>query len=342
MTDTVRIQRDVDLTGLNTLGLPARAGWFAVLEDATDLPVLLEAAEVRDRPRLWLGGGSNLVFSRDVDGLVVHIASRGRRLLREDREYRYLAIAAGENWHALVRWTLAQGWGGLENLALIPGTVGAAPVQNIGAYGLELAERFEGLTAWDGERHDWVRLAAEDCRFGYRDSVFKQVAPERYLITEVVLRLPKAPELRLDYGDIRSELGAAGLATPTPADVADAVERIRRRKLPDPAVLGNAGSFFHNPRVSVADAEALKGRFPGLPSYPAGDGQVKLAAGWLIEQAGWKGRDLGRAGTYEHQALVLVNRGRATSDDVMGLAAAIRAAVLERFGVELRMEPRLI
>ena len=329
---------DIDLRPCNTLALPGRCARYICVTDATQLadPALA------DGRRFVLGGGSNLVLTGDFDGLVVHMAIPGRRLLREDADAFYVEAGAGENWHDFVQWTLAQGWPGLENLSLIPGTVGAAPVQNIGAYGLELAERFHSLTAWDFEKQAFFDVDRDRCRFAYRDSVFKQEGWHlngRIAITSVVFRLPKTWQANCRYADLAGELTALGIGSPGPRDIADAVIAVRRRKLPDPAVTPNAGSFFHNPVVGRDAADALQARFPGLPCYAQADGRVKLAAGWLIEQAGWKGRNLGPAGMYEKQALVLVNRGGATGSDVRRTMAAVQAAVREKFAVDLTPEP---
>ncbi|HXH02430.1 MAG TPA: UDP-N-acetylmuramate dehydrogenase [Candidatus Competibacteraceae bacterium] len=331
---------DHSLRALNTFGVEARAAVFASLHEAGELAELLALPELRGLPRLWLGGGSNVLFTRDFPGLVVRVALCGRALLGEDEAAWYVAAAAGENWHELVCWTLEQGWGGLENLALIPGTVGAAPIQNIGAYGVELRQRLAWLEALDTQSGHTLRFDNADCRFAYRHSLFKELPRDRYLITRVVLRLPREPELHLDYGEVRAEL--EGCKRLTPRDVAEAVMRIRRRKLPDPAVLGNAGSFFKNPIVPAALVEALRAEYPEIPCYPAGEGRVKLAAGWLIERAGWKGRRQGAAGMYEKQALVLVNHGGATGTQLWELAQMVQASVRERFGVELEPEPLVV
>jgi len=326
-----------DLTKFNTLALPGVAARYLRVDDLSRLTPLPAAS-----PRFILGGGSNLVIAGDVDALVLHVCLSGKRLLAEDADARYIAAAGGENWHEFVQWTLAQGWPGLENLSLIPGTVGAAPIQNIGAYGLEVGERLHQLSAVDLDTGLTRTFSAADCRFGYRDSVFKQEGwhlSGRYLITEVVFRLPKAWQPNTRYADIADTLAAQGMTAPGAGDIAAAVIAVRQRKLPDPARLPNAGSFFHNPVVDAAEAQALAARFPGLPCHPQGDGRVKLAAGWLIDQCGWKGRRLGAVGMYEKQALVLVNHGGAKGADVHALMRAVQADVMARFGVALRPEP---
>ncbi|MDR0576792.1 MAG: UDP-N-acetylmuramate dehydrogenase [Candidatus Accumulibacter sp.] len=336
-TESSAPRENVSLAPFNTLALPGRAGRYARVTADGQL-----VAFVGDRRRFVLGGGSNLVLTGDFDGLVLHMAIPGRTLAGEDAEAWYARAGAGENWHDFVQWTLARGWPGLENLSLIPGTAGAAPIQNIGAYGLEVGERFHSLAAVDmrsGKTVDFDRAA---CRFGYRDSVFKREGwhlTGRFVVTGVTFRLPKRWQPVADYADLAGELAERGIARPDARQIADAVIAVRRRKLPDPARLPNAGSFFQNPRVDAGTASRLRTAFPDLPLYPQPDGRVKLAAGWLIERAGWKGRDLGPAGMYEKQALTLVNRGGATGVDVIALMRAVQRDVRARFGVDLTPEP---
>ena len=333
------LRRDVPLHDLNTFGLPARAARFAAIETPAQLAALIAAPEWRCWRRFVLGGGSNLILTGDFDGLVLHARIAGRALVAEDDDARIVRAGAGENWHDFVRWTLERGWPGLENLALIPGTVGAAPIQNIGAYGLEMAERFERLEAVDLATGETVAFDRAACRFGYRDSAFKREAAGRYLIVAVTFRLPKRWRPAIGYAELARELEAREIAAPTARDIAEAVIAVRSRKLPDPARLGNAGSFFKNPVVDAATFAALAARYPDMPRYPQPDGAVKLAAGWLVERCGWKGKNLGPVGVYEKQALVLVNRGGARGEDVLRLARAIRASVRGMFGVELELEP---
>ena len=336
------LHRNADLAPLNTLALPARARLLAIIRAADDARALAGDTGLRSERRFILGGGSNLVLGGDFDGLILQSAIRGRRLVADEADAWLVQAGAGEPWHDFVQWTLAQGWPGLESLSLIPGTVGAAPIQNIGAYGLEVAERFHSLTAIDIADGTTKTFDATACRFGYRDSVFKQEGwhrDGRLLITDVTFRLPKRWQPVTRYADVANDLATRKIDQPTPRDIADAVIAIRQRKLPDPATVPNAGSFFHNPVVDAATAASLKAAYPNLPQYPQADGRVKLAAGWLIEQAGWKGKNLGPAGMYERQALVLVNRGGATGRDVRALSAAVKADVLTRFGVALTPEP---
>jgi UDP-N-acetylmuramate dehydrogenase len=343
---------DVDLSSLNTLRLPARAAAYARITQAAQLPDLCRAAHAAGFVRrLVLGGGSNLALTSDFGGLVLHMAIAGRELVGEDDDARYVAAGAGENWHDFVMWTLAQGWPGLENLALIPGTVGAAPIQNIGAYGVEVGERLHAVHAvdldaagHDGAVPEEVVFDLKSCELGYRDSVWKRHGwhrDGRFAIVAVLFRLPKKWTPITGYADVKEELAARKIDSPSAQDIADAVIAIRRRKLPDPAELPNAGSFFQNPVVDLVTATKLALRYPKLPRYPQPDGRVKLAAGWMIEQAGWKGRDLGPVGMYEKQALVLVNRdpGSARGSDVGLLAEAVRADVRRMFGVMLKPEP---
>ena len=329
-----------DLRAFNTLGLSAHTKAFVEIDDAAQLPALARLA--RAYPGLVvLGGGSNMVLPAQLDMLVAHMRLRGIRLLDASDDYLRVEAAAGERWHEVVAHTVAQGWAGLENLALIPGQTGAAPVQNIGAYGVELKDRFDSVVAYDLQAEAWVEMDHAACAFAYRDSIFKH-HPGRWIITAVRFRLPRRWTPVLDYPDLQRHpaLAAAREAGSVDArQIFDAVCEIRARKLPDPAVLGNAGSFFKNPIVDAATHARLAAQHAGLVAYPQADGSVKLAAGWLIDQCGWKGRALGRAGVHAAQALVLVNLGGASAADIMALAHAIQADVLARFGVALEPEP---
>ncbi len=329
------------LQPFHTFGLGIRARFLAVVDSDAELRMRLLSVTARNLPLLILGGGSNILPLGDFPGLVIVLRQRGIRLLSVSADEVLVEAAAGENWHEFVQFCLRQGWYGLENLSLIPGTVGASPVQNIGAYGVEIKDRFAGLTAMsrlDGHERDF---SAADCRFAYRDSVFKQEERDRWVITRVRFRLTRSPVVQVAYGDIQRELDRCGVMHPGPVDVARAVMAIRRAKLPDPSRIGNAGSFFKNPVVSFAQYDALKNVWPDLAAYPQADG-VKLAAGWLIDRCGWKGARRGDAGVYEKQALVLVNHGAATGRELLQLAMDIRASVIERFGVPLEMEPVLV
>ena len=330
------------LQSLNTFGIAASAqAYLRITEKEQLLGVFADAAWAA-LPRLVLGGGSNVLLTRDFAGLVLHIALQGREVVGEDEQYRYVRAAAGENWHGFVQWTLAQGIGGLENLSLIPGTVGAAPIQNIGAYGLETKDLFHSLTAFDPSTGATRAMNAAECQFAYRDSIFKRDDGRRLIILDVTFALPKRWQPNLRYAELAQAVVEQGIAAPTAQQVADTVIAIRRRKLPDPAVIGNAGSFFKNPVVTGAQCAALLARFPALVHHAQPDGSEKLAAGWLIDQCGWKGRNLGAAGVYPKQALVLVNNGGATGADVVALAEAIQADVQTRYGVLLEPEPVFI
>lgn len=329
------------LDSLNTFGVAARARWFAEARNDDEAREALQAARRLGVPLWILGGGSNLLLTGDVQALVLHMQNRGVRVLADDGEQVILEAEAGEPWHPFVLRSLELGLGGLENLSLIPGTVGAAPIQNVGAYGVEIKDRFAGLTALDCQSGELCEFDRDDCAFGYRDSLFKQRSG-RYLILRVRFALSRNAELRLDYGPLRQQLQEMGVQQPTPPDVSRAVCAIRSAKLPDPAQLGNAGSFFKNPVISGEAAAALRSRYPGLVGYPQADGQVKLAAGWLIELAGWKGFREGDAGVHDRQALVLVNHGRARGAEILALAQRIKADIAARFGVVLEIEPNVL
>jgi len=335
---SLQIQAQVSLKAFNTFGVDVRAQLFAEAHSDADVREALAYAVSHDVPLLVIGGGSNLLLTADVQALVLRMATRGIRLLSDDGSRVVIEAEAGEPWHPFVQHTLAQGLAGLENLSLIPGTVGAAPMQNIGAYGVEIKDVFAGLTALDRESGELRDFSLEDCNFGYRDSLFKQ-QPGRWLILRVRFRLDRAAHLHLEYGPVRQRLSEQGIEQPTPTDVSRAICSIRSEKLPDPAVLGNAGSFFKNPLVPAAVVTQIKAQHPDLVAYPQADGQMKLAAGWLIERAGWKGFRDGDAGVHKLQALVLVNYGTATGLQLLDLAQRIQKDIAERFQVELEMEP---
>lgn len=349
------VENNVSLQPLNTFRIAARAQALIRISSEEDVRAVLADPALAASPKFVLGGGSNIVLTGDVKALVLKVEIRGRRLVSETAKHWIVEAGAGENWHELVDWTLQQGWPGLENMALIPGTVGAAPVQNIGAYGLELQDRLESLDAIDLQTGQSFSLNAAQCGFGYRDSVFKHNAAEknglglkgRALITRVRLALPKAWKPDLSYLDLQKKVAETGVLDPTPRQIFDWVCAIRRAKLPDPAVIGNAGSFFKNPTVTPDQCTDIIAREPNIVHYPLPDGRVKLAAGWLIDACGWKGKGIGQAGVHDKQALVLVNRGSdetggATGGEVMTLAKAIQTSVYERFGIMLEPEPVVI
>lgn len=333
--------RGASLAPLNTFGIDECAEQLCLVHSDAELREALALADQRGWPVHLLGGGSNLVLAGPVSGLTVVMRSRGRRVVRRNGDSALIEAEAGENWHRLVGWSLDLGLHGLENLSLIPGTVGAAPVQNIGAYGVELCDLFDSLQALDRRTGALCWLNREDCRFAYRDSLFKQ-QPGRYVILRVRLRLHTRPVPRLDYAPLAAAWQALGLKQPDSRVISRLVCDIRRSKLPDPARLGNAGSFFKNPLVSAEQAAAMLARWPGMPHYPQVDGSVKLAAGWLIEQAGWKGHSRERVGVHREQALVLVNLGGARGGDIMTLARDIQQDIERRFGLQLEMEPQLL
>ncbi|MFZ6770672.1 UDP-N-acetylmuramate dehydrogenase [Undibacterium sp. Di26W] len=339
MTNLSTLQADYPLQNLNTFGIAARARQFLQVQSPAQLRAVFDDPTLQAMPRLILGGGSNLVLSDQVDALVLQMCLKGRQIVDDNAQRVLVEAAAGENWHEFVLWTLQQGLAGLENLSLIPGTVGAAPIQNIGAYGLEMQDVFDSLTAFDFVTGETVQLDKAACRFAYRDSIFKHDYKDRMVILAVRFALPKPWQARLAYADVAHYLSQHDIGDAAPVDVSNAIIAIRRAKLPDPAQIGNAGSFFKNPVVSGAKRDSLLEVYPTLVSYLQSTGDYKLAAGWLIDQCGWKGKQLGRAGVYEKQALVLVNRGGATGADVRALASAVQADVLAKFGVILEVEP---
>ena len=338
----MQIESGVSLKPYNSFGLPAVAQQLVRIRGDADVRGVVDHPRLGRAPKFILGGGSNIILTRDMPQLVLKVEVRGMRLVEERADAWIVEAGAGEGWHELVAWTLQQGWPGLENLALIPGTVGAAPVQNIGAYGLELQDRFESLDAVDLITGRSVTLGPQICAFGYRDSVFKHSLAGRALITRVRLRLPRPWQPVLGYLDIERRMREEGVAAPSPRQLFDWICAIRRAKLPDPAVIGNAGSFFKNPVVTPEQCRDIIGRDPEIVHYPMPDGNVKLAAGWMIDACGWKGKSVGQAAVYERQALVLVNRGGAIGSEVMTLARAIQESVYGRFGIRLEPEPVVV
>ena len=338
----MQIESGVSLKPYNSFGLPAVAQSLVRVKSDADVRRVVDHPELGRAPKFILGGGSNIILTRDMPAVVLKVEVTGRRLVEERADAWIVEAGAGESWHELVAWTLAQGWPGLENLALIPGTVGAAPVQNIGAYGLELKDRFESLDAVDLVTGRSVTLGPEICAFGYRDSVFKHSLAGRTLITRVRLRLPRPWQPVLGYLDLERRMRETGVSNPSAQQVFDWICAIRRAKLPDPAVIGNAGSFFKNPVVTPEQCRDIIARDPHVVHYPMDDGSFKLAAGWLIDACGWKGKTVGGAGVYEKQALVLVNRGDARGAEVITLARAIQESVYGRFGIRLEPEPVVV
>lgn len=355
------VEKNVPLQPYNTFHIVAKAHALVRVQSDADVQTLVADPQLGPQPKFVLGGGSNIVLTGDVKPVVLKVEVMGLRLVQDTERAWIVEAGGGESWHELVRWTLEQGYPGLENMALIPGTVGAAPVQNIGAYGVELQDRFESLDAVDLQTGQVFTLDAAQCAFGYRDSIFKHTAAPadvasgrpaglglagRALITRVRLRLPKPWKPVLGYLDLEKKMAESGISSPTAQQIFDWVCAIRRAKLPDPAVIGNAGSFFKNPTVTPEQCADIIAREPKIVHYHLADGTVKLAAGWLIDACGWKGKSIGQAGVYEKQALVLVNRGGgetgATGGEVMTLAKAIQTSVYERFGIMLEPEPVVV
>ena len=352
------VEKNVSLQPFNSFGIVAKALTLVRLRSEPDIAAVLQDSALRELPKFVLGGGSNIVLTGDVKPLVLKVELMGKRLLSENARAWILEVCAGENWHDLVTWTLQNGYPGLENLALIPGSVGASPVQNIGAYGVELQDRFESLDAVDLSTGQPFTLNAAQCAFGYRDSVFKHASkPDaaghpgfglagKALITRVRLALPKVWKPVLGYADIDKKRLQSNIDVPSALQIYEWICEIRRAKLPDPQLIGNAGSFFKNPTVSPEQCADIIQRDPKIVHYLLADGSVKLAAGWLIDACGWKGKSIGNAGVYERQALVLVNRGgRAnpvTGGEVMTLAKSIQTSVYERFGILLEPEPVVV
>ena len=340
---TCLVQHNASLRRYNTFGVEARARWLVRVRAPAALPEVLARPEWAGAPLLVLGEGSNVLFRDDYDGLVLKLDCQRVETLEGHAGLHRIRVESGRNWHGLVRWTLDHEIGGLQNLSLIPGSVGAAPVQNIGAYGVELDPLVEAVEAYDLERGAFVDLPRAACGFGYRTSRFReQGARPQHLICAVRFALPADTPLVLHYPGVREQLASMGCDTPGPKELGEAICAIRRSKLPDPAVLGNAGSFFKNPVVPAAQAEAMKREHPGLPVYPAAPGSSKLAAAWLIEQCGLKGHRDGEAGIAESHALVLVNHGQATGAQLWSLAERVRDTVRKRFGIELEPEPTII
>lgn len=344
MSSASLLEHDVSLRPYNTFGIDVKARLFARFRSVDELRALLALPEVQQAEKLVLGGGSNLLFTQDFNGVVLKNEIAGLEVIDQDddADTALVRAGAGESWHGMVQYALQQNLSGIENLSLIPGTVGAAPLQNIGAYGAELQDTFDHLEALETSTGRLRTFTREECGFGYRESVFKGPLKNQFIVTSVVLRLQRKHQLNISYGALRTTLADMGIeADPTPQDVSEAVIRIRRSKLPDPAQIGNAGSFFKNPELSQHRFDELKVQYPDLPGYPV-PGGVKVPAAWLIEQCGWKGRRFGPHGVHENQALVLVNHGGAQGANIRDLAHEIIASVREKFGVELHPEVNIM
>ena len=340
----LNIQSHVSLKPYNTFRIDVDARYWVEISREEDLQTLLQLNDFVDTPKLILGGGSNVLFCRNFSGLVVNIKIQGIKLVREDDRHLYITAGGGVNWHELVQFSVRKGYAGLENLSLIPGTVGAAPMQNIGAYGVELEQVFESLTAVHIKTGEKRTFNHADCVFGYRESIFKRELKGQYIITSVTFQLDKQPTFHTRYGAIQETLTTMGVTDENLniKAISEAVIHIRRSKLPDPTQIGNAGSFFKNPEIPQSQYNELKHLYPNLPGYPVNDERVKVPAGWLIEQAGWKGYRSGDAGVHAKQALVLVNYGNATGDEMLNLAGKIQKSVQEQFGIAISPEVNVI
>lgn len=337
----MNIQENLSLKPFNTFGIAKNARFFIAVGTIEELKEALTWAKENNQQVLILGGGSNLLLTDDFKGLVIKVELTGIQVLAEDDTTLWVKVGAGEVWHDWVLYSLDQNWAGMENLSLIPGTVGASPMQNIGAYGVEIKDVFESLEALNRKSLQLEEFSAEACKFGYRESVFKRELKEQYVICSVTFRLKKKPEFHVDYGAIRDVLMEKGITELTLKAVSDAVISIRQSKLPDPKEIGNAGSFFKNPTISTGKFEQLKTAYPSLPGYPNEEG-VKVPAGWLIEQAGWKGKRVGEVGVHAKQALVLVNYGQGDGSQIKALSEQIQHSVSEKFGIDLSPEVNFV
>lgn len=333
-------EKNYDLSTLNTFGIKSSAEFFAAFRSIAELDTLI--SNLPKEPLMLLGGGSNILITKPIEGTVLHNRIEGIEILEETEDVVMVRVGAGEVWHDFVMWAVNNNYGGVENLSLIPGSVGASPMQNIGAYGVEIKDVMQNLEAYhlpSGEIHTFSNDA---CKFGYRDSVFKRYLKGGYVIISVTFRLSKVPKLNLDYGAIRDVLQERNITQPSIKDVSDAVIHIRQSKLPDPKVIGNAGSFFKNPAVEKEKYATLQLKYPNVPCYPLNETHVKVPAGWLIEQAGWKGKDFGNYGVHDKQALVLVNRGGASGQEIFDLSTKILEDIQEKFGIELEREVNVV
>jgi UDP-N-acetylmuramate dehydrogenase len=338
------IEANVDLTALNTFHIKASAKYFSIFRNADELENILNSAVVSDEslPLFILGGGSNILLTGNMHALVLKNEIKGITVVREDDDHVYVKVGAGENWHAFVQQCISHRWAGLENLSLIPGNVGASPIQNIGAYGVEIKEVFESLSALHLHDRKVYSFTANDCEFGYRESIFKHRYKNQFAILDVTFRVNKQPIFRTGYGAIEQELSRMGVKELSIAAISQAVINIRSSKLPDPAVIGNAGSFFKNPRITNEELEAIRKRFPTIPTFPFDEASVKIPAAWLIEQCGWKGYRKGDAGCHATQPLVLVNYGNATGADIYELSEEILLSVMKKFAIRLEREVNII
>ena len=337
----MQMQSNFSLKSFNTFGIEAKAKNFVAVHSLDELKTVL--AEHAAEPKFILGGGSNMLLTQDIEALVIHIDLKGKRIVKEDDDFVWVESMAGENWHEFVLWTIDQNFGGLENMSLIPGNVGTTPVQNIGAYGTEIKDTFVSCDAMKIDDQTMRTFSKEDCRFGYRESIFKQEAKNQYIITSVVFKLTKRNhKINTSYGDITKELALQNVTVPTLKDVSNAVIAIRQSKLPDPKVLGNSGSFFKNPVISRSHFEKVQAQFPEIKFFEVSPTEVKVPAGWLIEQAGYKGFRKGDAGVHKNQALVLVNYGSATGQEILALSREVQQAVFDKYSIAIEAEVNVI
>lgn len=335
------IQNNFSLKKHNTFGIEAKAKQFVAVHSTEDLKTIL--LEHQAEPKFILGGGSNMLLTQDIQALVIHIDLKGKKILKEDDDFVWVESMAGENWHEFVLWTIDQNFGGLENMSLIPGNVGTTPVQNIGAYGTEIKDTFVSCDAMTIATQEMKTFTKEDCHFGYRESIFKHEAKDQFVITSVIFKLTKHNhKINTSYGDITKELEKQNVVTPTLKDVSNAVIAIRQSKLPDPAVLGNSGSFFKNPIIPTTQYEKIHALHPEMPHYVVSETEVKVPAGWLIERAGFKGKRFGDAGIHKNQALVLVNYDNATGQEILAVSKNIQATILKEFGIAIEAEVNVI
>lgn len=338
----MNIKQNHPLKKHNTLGIDVQTRYWVEINSVQELEKLFANSQYNTLPRLVLGGGSNIVLTKDFEGIVIHLSSKGISIEKEEQDFVYIKAEAGENWHEFVQWNLNQNFGGLENMSLIPGNVGTAPMQNIGAYGVEIKDVFHELEAFEMATGKIRKFSLEECKLGYRESVFKQELKNQYIITSVTFRLTKHNHvIKSSYGAIQEELAKQNIQNPSIQDISKAVIAIRESKLPNPSVLGNCGSFFKNPIISQKHFENLQQRYTDLVGYPINEDYVKVAAGWLIEKAGWKGKRFGDAGVHERQALVLVNYGNATGQAILNLSEKIMDDINQKFEIRLEREVNL-
>lgn len=330
------------LLKLNTFGVDVKAKYFVSINTVNELIELTKTKVFKDLQLLILGGGSNILFTKDFDGLVILNNIKGKEIIDQTQESIFLKIGAGENWHELVMYTVYKGWGGIENLSLIPGNTGTAPMQNIGAYGVEIKETFVELEALEISSGKIVKFNNSDCEFGYRESVFKNKMKNQYIIVNITLELKKNPVLNINYGDVKAILESQNINNPSIKQVSDAIISIRQSKLPDPKIIGNSGSFFKNPIVSLNQLELIKKKYPNVVNYKINENEFKIAAGWMIERAGWKGKKFNNYGVHEKQALVLVNYGLANGMEIFNLSEEIILDIKDKFGIKLEREVNII